>query len=131
MSLRGDHHHRAGVDVTGGEVGAVDEVGPPTEHARHLAQRVRHRRAADDDEMGSRQHRLDVDLERALALAGDGDHRHALGDVAELLGGSQQQQSGLAVDDRLLRFAEHDRLGTRPADPAVDRPDAVTIAREP
>ena len=50
---------------------------------------------------------------------------------AELLGRAEQQQPRLAVRDRPLGLADHDRLGAGATDPAVDLAAAVTIAREP
>jgi len=67
-----------------------------------------------------RQHGLDVDLERAFALAGDRDHGHAVRDRrAELLGGAEQQQLGRALRHDPLRLADHHRLGAGAANPAV------------
>ena len=43
-----------------------------------------------------------------------------VGHVSELLGRAEEQQSRLAVDDRALRLADHDRLGARSADPPED-----------
>ena len=97
MTLRGDHDDGAGVDVVGGEVGRVDEVGAPAQGDGQVAQRVRHRRPSDDDEVRRCQHRFDVDLHRALALAGDGDERHAVGNRAEMPGQAEQQQARLAI----------------------------------
>ena len=84
--------------IGGGEVRpVVRRSTPPAERLGQVGQGVRHRGAADDDQVRGREHRLDVDLQRPLALARDRDDRHAVRDrAAELLGRAEQEQPRLA-----------------------------------
>ena len=71
-------------------------------------------------EMGTRDDGFDIELESALGLAGHLNEDHPFGKVAETFGGAQQDQPGLAIDDRSLPLPDHDRFGTGAADPAVN-----------
>src|SRR5690242_7190090 len=114
VALGGHDDHGAAAGGFRREVGPADEVRPPAEGPGQAGQRPGHRGVAHDDQVRCGQHGLDVDLERSLALAGDGDHGHAVGDpAAELLGGAEQQQPGRAVRHDLLRLADHHRLRDR------------------
>ena len=76
VALGGDDDDGAGVELGGGEVRSVVDVGPPAQRPGQVGEGVRHRRAADDDQVRGRDDRFDVDLQGALALAGDRDGHH-------------------------------------------------------
>src|SRR6185437_3497883 len=100
---------------------ATHQRGAPAERTGQVGQRLRHRRAADDDQARRGLHRLDEHLQRALALAGDRHDRHPLRDrLAELIRRAQEQQARLAVGDHLPGLADDHRLRAGPADPALD-----------
>jgi hypothetical protein len=102
------------------EIRPADEICPPAQGPGQAGQRAGHRGIADDHQVRHRQHRLDVDLERSLALAGDRDHGHAVRyRRAELFRGPKQQQPGRSLRHHPLCLADHHRLGAGAADPAV------------
>ncbi len=138
MPLGGDHHGRARPDVEAGEVerGAhddpvgmmggpvlvVDDGRPPTEHPGQRDQGADGRGAADHHDVRRRQHRLQVDLERALTLAGHRHRDHPFpGPAVQLVGRAEEHQPRVTVLQRLLRLPHHGRLRAGPAQPPHDR----------
>ena len=78
------------------------------------------RRSSDHDDLRPGKHRLQVDLQRALALTRHRNRDHAVGrSLVELVGLAEEQQPRASVDHRLLRLAHHRRLRARTAEPAL------------
>ena len=120
VSLSRHDDHRAFIDRCRREVGVFDQVGAPAKRLSEGHKGVCHRGPADDHQVGCWKHRLDVDLERTLALTGDGYDGNSVGDgLTELLSGSEQQQAWEALGYHLTSLSDDRGLGASPADPAV------------
>jgi hypothetical protein len=120
VALRGDHDGGARIKRVDGEVRSVDQVHLPAHGASQLLERVRHRGTPDDHEARAGHDRLDVHLERAVALARDRYDGDALRHGAQLLRRAQPQEPWLTIGDRPLCLADDGRLGAGSPDPPVD-----------
>src|SRR5262245_49123329 len=80
----------------------------------------------DEDQLRSRQIGLQVDLQRAAAVARHGVVENAFGaaGLAPALA-VETDEPRTAVAQRLQRLPDEDRLGARAADPAFDAPVGV------
>jgi hypothetical protein len=142
VALGGDDDHRRRGDVGGVHVQRrhhlvrgrvtiavavlVDADSAPAERAGHRRQRVHRDRPPDDDEVRRGREGLEVDLQRALALArdrdADGARRRGVG---QLLGWSEVHEARHPLVEGGERLAHHRRFGAGAADPPIDAPVGV------
>ena len=134
VALGGHHHHRALVRVGRRERPAVHApwLRQPSARARS-ASVVDHRRAAHDDQVRRGQHRLDVDLQRALALAGDRAPRSSRPARAAPNCSGVPSSSSRGTPSAITCWASRITTGSAHAPPIQPcrSPAAVMIAREP